>query len=161
MVIAVSFRRELAGSDGFRTRAESTSPALHFALGLADAEVAKALDYVHGQKYLHRDVKPENILFDRYVERVPDRLPGSSKMLGRRRMGTTPEQRDDCGGVSLMGLPNYVAPEVVMGGSLDSLDRSVISLAMAVLETSRGRIRWKVRRPPRLSSTRRKPGPGR
>ena len=29
-------------------------------------EIAKALDFVHAQKHIHRDVKPANILFDRH-----------------------------------------------------------------------------------------------
>ncbi len=29
-------------------------------------DVAKALDFIHGQGHIHRDVKPANILFDRH-----------------------------------------------------------------------------------------------
>ena len=29
-------------------------------------EIAKAPDFVHAQRHIHRDVKPANILFDRH-----------------------------------------------------------------------------------------------
>jgi serine/threonine-protein kinase len=70
-------------------------------------DVAKALDFVHGQGVVHRDVKPGNVLFDRAGNAVLADF-GIAKTLGAldtgiTRTGVTP------------GSPPYMGPEVGMG----------------------------------------------
>jgi serine/threonine-protein kinase len=76
-------------------------------------DVAKALDFVHGQNYLHRDVKPDNILFDRFGNAFLTDF-GIIKMLANEHQGPRSSTMTAPG--FLIGTPNYVAPEVVMGG---------------------------------------------
>jgi serine/threonine protein kinase/ABC-type sulfate transport system substrate-binding protein len=97
-------------------------------------DVAKALDFIHGQNYLHRDVKPDNILFDHHGNAFLSDF-GIIKMLAA--------EGEDWGSSAmtapgyLMGTPNYVAPEVVLGGPIDArLDQ--YSLAMTVHEALSG-----------------------
>ena len=75
-------------------------------------DVAKALDFLHRQNFLHRDVKPANILFDLHGHAFLGDL-GVIKAMAptaadRRASGLTAPG-------FLLGTPNYVAPEVVMG----------------------------------------------
>jgi formylglycine-generating enzyme required for sulfatase activity len=70
-------------------------------------DVAKALDFIHGEGVVHRDVKPGNILFDRKGNAVLADF-GIAKALGSldtglTRTGFTP------------GSPPYMGPEVGMG----------------------------------------------
>ena len=96
--------------------------------------VAKALDFVHSQKHIHRDVKPANILFDRH----------GNAFLGDFGIikGFTADESDSQGNALtmpgfLLGTPNYVAPEIVMGRHFDgSADQ--YSLAMTVHEVLSG-----------------------
>lgn len=80
-------------------------------LGWLD-DVAKALDFVHSQGVVHRDVKPGNILFDRAGNAALADF-GIVKALGGldtglTRTGITP------------GSPPYMGPEVGMGLSLEA-----------------------------------------
>ena len=97
-------------------------------------EIAKALDFIHSQHHIHRDVKPANILFDRHGYAFLGDF-GIIKAL-------TSETADWKGNSLtapgfLVGTPNYVAPEVVMGRPFDGrVDQ--YSLAMSVYEVLSG-----------------------
>jgi serine/threonine-protein kinase len=97
-------------------------------------DVAKALDFIHSQNYLHRDVKPENILFDRFGNAFLTDF-GIIKTLSGEPEGWRSNRLTSPG--FLMGTPNYVAPEVVLGkGDGPRLDQ--YSLAMTVHEVLSG-----------------------
>jgi serine/threonine-protein kinase len=97
-------------------------------------DVARALDFIHSQNYLHRDVKPENVLFDRFGNAfladfgIIKMLAGGPEDWQSNRM-TAPG--------FLMGTPNYVAPEVVLGQGSDARTDQY-SLAMTVHEVVAG-----------------------
>ncbi len=97
-------------------------------------DIAKALDFIHSQNCLHRDVKPENIFFDRSGNAfladfgIFKLLSGGPKDWRSNRM-TAPG--------FLMGTPSYVAPEVVLGqGDDPRIDQ--YSLAMTIQEVVTG-----------------------
>jgi serine/threonine protein kinase len=97
-------------------------------------EIAKALDFVHAQKHIHRDVKPANILFDRH---------GNAFLGDFGIIKAFAVEETDRGANSLtapgflLGTPNYVAPEIVMGRAFDGrVDQ--YSLAMTVHEVLSG-----------------------
>jgi eukaryotic-like serine/threonine-protein kinase len=97
-------------------------------------EVAKALDFVHAQRHIHRDVKPANILFDRH---------GNAYLGDFGIIKALATEESDWRGNSLtapgflVGTPNYVAPEIVMGRPFDGrVDQ--YSLAMTVHEVLSG-----------------------
>ena len=97
-------------------------------------EIAKALDFIHGQNFLHRDVKPANILFDRHGHAFLGDL-GIIKALAEN--GQNPSDSSLTAPGFLLGTPNYVAPEVVMGRSGDArVDQ--YALAMTVHEVLTG-----------------------
>src|SRR5262249_53773545 len=97
-------------------------------------EIAKALDFIHGQDHIHRDVKPANILFDRHGNAFLGdfgiiKALTSEDPAPRRNSLTAPG--------FLVGTPNYVAPEIVMGRPFDGrVDQ--YSLAMTVHEVLSG-----------------------
>ena len=68
-------------------------------------QVAEALDYLHDQNYVHRDVKPGNILFDKDGNAYLSDL-GFAKAL----LGTTGTSQTTTGG--MIGTPSYMAPEL-------------------------------------------------
>lgn len=66
------------------------------------------LKYIHENKICHRDVKPENILYDKEKQTIKLIDFGISKKVeerGRKRDMLTPT-----------GTPYYRAPEIIEGG---------------------------------------------
>jgi serine/threonine-protein kinase len=98
--------------------------------------VASALDFVHSQGYVHRDVKPGNILFDAHGHVFLSDF-GVAKALGTAR---EPErgQTAQTGTGMVLGTPEYMAPELVMGRPFDGrIDQ--YALAVTVYEMLSGR----------------------
>jgi hypothetical protein len=109
-------------------------PAASLAGWLLD--VARALDFIHGQGFVHRDVKPANILFDGHG----NAFIGDFGII--KALATVGDPAQASGGSLtapgfLLGTPNYVAPEVVMGGAADGR-ADQYALAMTVHEVLAG-----------------------
>jgi serine/threonine protein kinase len=95
--------------------------------------VAAALDHIHAHHFLHRDVKPDNILFDAHghvylsdfgIVKTVEESPQRATVL--TRAGT------------VLGTPPYMAPELLLGEPYDSrVDQ--YALAVTVYEVLTGR----------------------
>jgi formylglycine-generating enzyme required for sulfatase activity len=97
--------------------------------------IAKALDFVHAQGYLHRDVKPANILFDSFGNAFLSDF-GITKFAVARQAASSGQSLTGAGMV--LGTPEYMAPEVIMGQPADGrLDQ--YGLAVTVYELLAGR----------------------
>ena len=89
--------------------------------------VAAALDYVHEQGYVHRDVKPGNILFDAHGHSFLSDF-GVAKVLATSADSRRP-QTTMTGAGMVLGTPEYMAPELIMG---EAFDGRVDQYALAV-----------------------------
>jgi Protein kinase domain/GAF domain len=72
-------------------------------------QAAEALEYVHAQQIVHRDVKPHNLILGRDGVVLVDF--GIARLLE--------EQTEDEGTIGI-GTPRYMAPEVFAGGSVST-----------------------------------------
>lgn len=97
-------------------------------------DVASALDFIHTQGYVHRDVKPANMMFDQHGHV----FLGDFGLI--KALASESQDRND-GGLTgmgnVVGTPNYIAPEIVMGLPADGRSDQY-SLAMTVHEVLTG-----------------------
>ncbi len=102
----------VAGESLRRRLERETQLPVGDALAIA-REVALALDYAHRQGFIHRDVKPENILLSDGLALVAD--------FGIARAVNQAADTDRLTGSGLSpGTPPYMSPEQASGGTVDS-----------------------------------------
>ena len=98
-------------------------------------DVADALDYVHRQGFVHRDVKPQNVLFD---------AEGNAYLADFGIAKAIAGDRDDGTDVNIteahmtVGTKRYMAPEVIRGSAYDGRSDQY-SLAVTVYEALTGK----------------------
>ncbi len=96
--------------------------------------VASALDYVHSQGFVHRDVKPGNILFDSQGYS----FLGDFGVIKALAASEATRSKAATGAGLVLGTPEYMAPELIMGGKVDGR-ADQYALAVTVYEALCGR----------------------
>lgn len=95
--------------------------------------IAKALDFIHRQGYIHRDVKPANILFDAHGNAYLSDF-GIAKVLAAE--GHSNRAASLTGTGMVLGTPHYMAPELVLGEQVDGrVDQYALAVAVHELLT--------------------------
>ena len=94
-------------------------------------EVALGLDHVHGKGWVHRDVKPDNVLVadDGQVKLIDLAIAARSAGLIGKLLGTKPPPQ---------GSPSYMSPEQIRGQALDARS-DIYSFGCMLFELLAGR----------------------
>lgn len=121
-------------ADRIRSTSGTRVPMPLGALASWLGEIASALDFIHGQQFIHRDVKPANILFDAHGNVYLGDF-GVAKALATLAANEQPLELT-AGGM-LVGTPGYLAPEMILSRTYDGR-ADQYALAMVVHETLAG-----------------------
>ncbi len=105
----------------------------------AVVDVARALQYAHEQGFLHRDIKPDNIMV-KVDGRVVVLDFGLAKVVAPG-LGTTVEASLISSKSAFVGTPAYVSPEQARGDTLDA-KTDQFSLAVSMFELITGELPW-------------------
>jgi serine/threonine protein kinase len=95
------------------------------------APVARALNYAHQQKVVHRDVKPANILINESGQALLSDF-------GILKLIETDETQGLTGTGKIVGTPSYMSPEQIRGGQIDGRS-DIYSLGVVFFEMIAGR----------------------
>jgi len=98
--------------------------------------MAEAIDYVNNRGFVHRDVKPENIMFDADGNAF---LGDFGVIKARAEVHQDKPQTVATGAGLVLGTPHYMAPEVLMGEAYDGR-ADQYSLAVTVYELLAARV---------------------
>lgn len=97
--------------------------------------VAETLDFIHAEGYLHRDIKPDNILFDERGHPFLSDFGVAKVLSGAQAEHQTAYTREGMP----VGTPQYMAPEMILGLKLDGrVDQ--YALAVTLYECLSGRL---------------------
>jgi tetratricopeptide (TPR) repeat protein len=118
-------------------RITKSRPALQEAARLV-AEVAETLAYAHRQGFVHRDIKPGNILIDRH----------GRALLADFGIARSPDDEAESGAVSF-GTLAYMSPEQVQGQGVDHR-ADIYSLGVVLYELLIGQLPHQEADPVRL-----------
>ena len=90
-------------------------------------QCAEALDYAHGEKVVHRDIKPGNIMFDAETGRAKITDFGIARITDASRTSTG----------TVLGTPNYMSPEQAVGDRVDGRS-DLFSLGVVLYQLATG-----------------------
>jgi len=95
-------------------------------------DVAKALDYAHTKKVVHRDIKPGNIIYDRNKNTLKVTDFGVACLIdsNKTRTGT------------VLGSPSYMSPEQLSGKKIDGRS-DLFSLGVTLYQLFTGELPFK------------------
>lgn len=107
------------------------------------APVARALNYAHQQKVVHRDVKPVNILINESGQALLSDF-------GILKLMDTDETQGLTGTGKIVGTPSYMSPEQIRGKAIDGRS-DIYSLGIVFFEMITGKKPYTANTPIELS----------